>query len=75
MESLAIKGRQILEHCGWLANLKEGDIVAANTHMGEAYNMGYLRPIIVRTLVEDLKEMGIETLCDRYHYNALSPLD
>ena len=39
MESLAIKGRQILEHCGWLDNLKEGDIVVVKTHMGEAYNV------------------------------------
>jgi uncharacterized protein len=58
LESTAIKGRQILEHSGWLDNLKQGDIVAVKTHMGEAYNVGYLRPIIVRTLVEALKERG-----------------
>jgi len=60
LESLAIKGRQILEHSGWLDNLREGDIVAVKTHMGEAYNVGYLRPIIVRTLVEALKERGLK---------------
>ena len=59
LESTAIKGRQILEHSGWLEGLKEGDIVAVKTHMGEAYNVGYLRPIIVRTLVEALKERGL----------------
>jgi len=58
LESTAIKGRQILEYSGWLDNLKSGDIVAVKTHMGEAYNVGYLRPIIVRTLVEALKERG-----------------
>ena len=58
LESTAIKGRQILEHSGWLDNLKPGDIVAVKTHMGEAYNVGYLRPIIVRTLVDALKERG-----------------
>ena len=58
LESTAIKGRQILEHSGWLDNLKQGDIVAVKTHMGEAYNVGYLRPIIVRTLVDALKERG-----------------
>ena len=60
LESLAIKGRQILEHSGWLDSLKPGDIVAVKTHMGEAYNVGYLRPIIVRTLVEALKERGLK---------------
>ncbi len=58
LESTAIKGRQILEHSGWLDNLKAGDIVAVKTHMGEAYNVGYLRPIIVHTLIEALKERG-----------------
>ena len=58
LESTAIKGRQILEHSGWLDHLKAGDIVAIKTHMGEAYNVGYLRPIIVRTLVEAVKERG-----------------
>ena len=58
LESTAIKGRQILEHSGWLDTLKPGDIVAVKTHMGEAYNVGYLRPIVVRTLVEALKKRG-----------------
>jgi uncharacterized Fe-S center protein len=58
LESTAIKGRQILEHSGWLDGLRPGDIVAVKTHMGEAYNVGYLRPIVVRTLVEALKERG-----------------
>jgi uncharacterized Fe-S center protein len=38
--------------------LRPGDIVAVKTHMGEAYNVGYLRPIIVRTMVDLLKERG-----------------
>ena len=58
LESTAIKGRQILEQSGWLDNLQRGDIVAVKTHMGEAYNVGYLRPVIVRTFVEALKERG-----------------
>lgn len=59
MESTAIKGRQLLEHSGWLDVLKPNDIVAVKTHMGEAYNVGYLRPVIIRTLVEALKERGL----------------
>jgi len=58
LESTAIKGRQILEYSGWLDRLIPGDIVAVKTHMGEAYNVGYLRPIIVRTFVEALKDRG-----------------
>src|SRR4030042_3384976 len=59
MESTAIKGRQILEHSGWLDNLKPNDIVAVKTHLGEAYNVGYLRPVIIGALVEALKERGL----------------
>ncbi len=58
LESTAIKGRQILEHSGWLDRLKPGDIVAVKTHMGESYNVGYLRPIIVRTFVDAVRERG-----------------
>ena len=58
LESIAIKGREILEYSGWLDGLKRGDLVAVKTHMGEAYNVGYLRPIIIRTLVEALKDRG-----------------
>lgn len=58
LESTAIKARQILDYSGWLDNLKKGDIVAVKTHMGEAYNVGYLRPVIIRTMVEALKERG-----------------
>ncbi|MEE9418763.1 MAG: hypothetical protein V3W43_04755, partial [Desulfatiglandaceae bacterium] len=56
LESTAIKGRQNMEHSGWLDSLRPGDIVAVKAHMGEAYNVGYLRPVVVRTLVEALKE-------------------
>ena len=59
LESTAIKGRQILERSGWLDNLQRGDIVAVKTHMGEAYNVGYLRPVIISTLVDLLKERGL----------------
>ena len=72
MESNAIKGRELVEQSGWLDHLKEGDIVAVKTHFGEAYNVGYLRPVIVRTLVDMLKERGCrpfmaETTTMPYH--------
>ena len=58
LESTAIKGCQILEYSGWMDGLEPGDIVAVKTHMGEAYNVGYLRPVIVRTIVDILKRRG-----------------
>ncbi len=58
LESTAIKGHQLLERSGWLDNLSAGDLVAVKTHMGEAYNVGYLRPVIIRTLVEAIKARG-----------------
>ena len=62
LESMAIKARQILEFSGWLDNLKREDIVAVKNHMGEAYNVGYLRPVIISTLVDLLKEKGSSLL-------------
>jgi hypothetical protein len=43
--------------------------VAVKTHMGEAYNVGYLRPILVRTFVDALKERG----CTWYDLNGVDP--
>ena len=59
LESTAIKAHKILEYSGWLDGLHQGDIVAVKTHMGEAYNVGYLRPVIISTLVELLKKRGL----------------
>ncbi|MBI4775316.1 MAG: DUF362 domain-containing protein [Deltaproteobacteria bacterium] len=58
LESTAIKGDQLLVQSGFLDNIRKGDLVAVKTHMGEAYNVGYLRPIIVRTLVDTIKSRG-----------------
>ena len=59
LESVAIKGRRIVEHSGWLDRLKQGDIVAVKTHMGEAFNTAYLRPVIISALVDLLKARGV----------------
>lgn len=58
LESTAIKGHQLIKASGWLDNLEPGDLVAVKTHMGEAYNVGYLRPAIIRTMVEAIKSVG-----------------
>jgi len=38
--------------------VKRGDIVAVKLHMGELGNIGYIRPIFVRRVVEFIKEQG-----------------
>jgi len=58
LESTAIKGVQLLDRSGFLESLSPGEIVAVKTHMGEAYNVGYLRPSIVRAVVDAVKERG-----------------
>jgi uncharacterized Fe-S center protein len=39
-------------------NLYKYSIVAVRAHTGEAYNGGYIRPVIARTFVDALKEKG-----------------
>ena len=36
----------------------KGDIVAIKLHMGELGNIGYIRPIFVRKVVDFVKEKG-----------------
>lgn len=58
LDSYAIKARQLFEQGGFESAIRPGDIVAVKVHMGEAYNVGYLRPAIVRAMVDKIKELG-----------------
>lgn len=58
LESSAIKARQLVEKGGFEEAIDPEAAVAIKVHMGEAYNVGYLRPIIVRTIVDKVKELG-----------------
>ena len=58
LDSYAIKARQLFEQAGFEAAVHPGDIVAVKLHMGEAHNLGYLRPAIVRAMVDKVKELG-----------------
>jgi uncharacterized Fe-S center protein len=56
--SLPAKAAQLFEHAGLQSCFEPGDIVAVKCHMGEWYNTAYLRPILVRVIVDKVKEYG-----------------
>jgi uncharacterized Fe-S center protein len=56
--SLPAKARQLFDHAGLGECFEPGDSVAIKCHMGEWYNTGYLRPILVRAIVDKVKEHG-----------------
>ncbi|HDN96157.1 MAG: 4Fe-4S ferredoxin [Thermoplasmata archaeon] len=41
-----------------ISTIEKGDIVAIKLHMGELGNIGYIRPIFVRRVVDFVKEQG-----------------
>jgi uncharacterized Fe-S center protein len=56
--SLPAKAQQLFDHAGLGECFEPGDSVAIKCHMGEWYNTGYLRPILVRVIVDKVKEHG-----------------
>jgi uncharacterized Fe-S center protein len=58
LDSHALKAVQLFEQIGFEEAVEPGDLVAIKTHMGELYNVGYLRPIIVRAIVDKVRELG-----------------
>lgn len=56
--SLPAKAQQLFDHAGLGECFEAGDSVAIKCHMGEWYNTGYLRPILVRVIVDKVKEHG-----------------
>ena len=56
--SIPAKAQQLFDHAGLADCFEPGDSVAIKCHMGEWYNTGYLRPILVRAVVDKVKEHG-----------------
>ena len=56
--SIPAKAQQLFDHAGLADCFESGDSVAIKCHMGEWYNSGYLRPILVRAVVDKVKEHG-----------------
>jgi uncharacterized Fe-S center protein len=58
--SLAAKAQQLFDHAQLHDCFKEGNRVGVKVHMGEWFCTGYLRPILVRAIVDKLKKVGAE---------------
>jgi uncharacterized Fe-S center protein len=56
--SIPAKAMQLFDHAGLGECFKPGDSVAIKCHMGEWFNTGYLRPILIRVIVDKVKELG-----------------
>ncbi|MHA1271323.1 MAG: DUF362 domain-containing protein [Candidatus Helarchaeota archaeon] len=58
--SMAAKGVWLFEKAGLNECFEPGDSVAVKVHMGEYFNTGYLRPVLVRAICDKIKEFGGE---------------
>ena len=56
--SLPAKAQQLFDHASLGDCFDPGDSVAIKCHMGEWYNTAYLRPILLRAVVDKVKEHG-----------------
>ena len=56
--SVPAKAQWLFEKAGFNEVFAKGDNVAIKIHVGEWFNTGYLRPNIVRAIVEKVKEYG-----------------
>jgi uncharacterized Fe-S center protein len=76
--SLPAKAQQLFDHAGLGDCFGPGDSVAVKCHMGEWYNTAYLRPILVRAVIDKVKEHGgipfvtDTTTAPYYHYGSRS---
>lgn len=50
--------RQLLEESGILSSIENGDLVAIKLHVGEIGNPYHVDPLLVRTVVDAVKESG-----------------
>ncbi len=79
--SIPAKAMQLFDHAGLGDCFQRGDSVAIKCHMGEWFNTGYLRPILVRVIVDKVKELGGRpfvtdtTTAPYYFYGSRSTAD
>lgn len=79
--SIPAKAMQLFDHAGLGDCFSRGDSVAIKCHMGEWFNTAYLRPILVRVIVDKVKELGGRpfvtdtTTAPYYFYGARSTAD
>lgn len=76
--SIPSKAAQLFDHAELDECFEPGDSVAIKCHMGEWHNSAYLRPILVRVIVDKVKEYGgvpfvtDTTTAPYYYYGARS---
>jgi len=56
--SMPAKAMQLFDKAELGSCFESGDSVAIKCHMGEWFNTGYLRPILLRVIVDKVKELG-----------------
>jgi uncharacterized Fe-S center protein len=76
--SLPAKAQQLFDEANLDGCFEPGDSVAIKCHMGEWYNSAYLRPILIRAVVDRVKEREGQpvvvdtTTAPYYHYGSRS---
>ncbi len=79
--SIPAKAQQLFDHARLDECFDTGDTVALKCHMGEWNNSAYLRPILVRVIVDKIKEHGGKpfvtdtTTAPYYFYGGRSTAD
>jgi uncharacterized Fe-S center protein len=79
--SIPAKAQQLFNHAELYECFEPGDTVAVKCHMGEWNNSAYLRPILIRVIVDQIKEHGGKpfvtdtTTAPYYFYGARSTAD
>ena len=79
--SIPAKAQQLFDHAKLDECFEPGDTVAVKCHMGEWNNSAYLRPILIRVIVDQIKEYGGKpfvtdtTTAPYYFYGARSTAD
>ena len=79
--SIPAKAQQLFDEARLFDCFEEGETVAVKCHMGEWNNSAYLRPILIRVIVDKIKEHGGRpfvtdtTTAPYYFYGARSTAD
>lgn len=79
--SIPAKALQLFDNAELYDRFDSGDTVAIKCHMGEWNNSAYLRPILIRIIVDKIKEHGGRpfvtdtTTAPYYYYGARSTAD
>lgn len=57
--SIAKKVKQLYDRSGGDRGFKKGDYIAVKTHFGESDNTTYLHPLLIKAVIDRLKQKGV----------------